>query len=139
MSGNGRSLMIICPREHGIEPMEMKYPAKPTLLWDGECGFCGHWIRRWEKLVGDAVDYRTYQEAISEFPQVGESECRTAVQLVMLDGTVLSAAHAVLQSLALGGRAEGLLNLYRRSPLFRRLVEAAYRFVAANRSWLPRF
>jgi predicted DCC family thiol-disulfide oxidoreductase YuxK len=118
--------------------MEIKKPAKPTLLWDGDCGFCAHWIRRWASLVGDAVDYQTYQEVIQEFPQVDETECKKAVQLILPDGSVLAAAHAVLQSLAIGGRAAGLLARYERSPVFRRCTEAAYRFVAANRNWLPR-
>jgi predicted DCC family thiol-disulfide oxidoreductase YuxK len=85
-------------------------------------------------MVSDAVDYRTYQEAISGFPQVDEADCALAVQLILPDGRVFSAAHAVLKSLALGGRAKWLLALYERSPAFRRLTEAAYRFVAANRS-----
>ena len=118
--------------------METTLPSKPTLLWDGDCRFCGHWIRRWERLVGDSVDYQTYQDALPGFPQVSEAECRKAVQLVLPDGRVLSAAHAVLTSLALGGRAGRLLTWYERSPCFRRCAEAAYRFVAANRSWLPR-
>jgi predicted DCC family thiol-disulfide oxidoreductase YuxK len=60
------------------------------------------------------------------------------VQLILPDGRVYSAAHAVLQSLALGRRSGRLLACYERSRLFRRCAEAAYRFVAANRSWLPR-
>jgi predicted DCC family thiol-disulfide oxidoreductase YuxK len=113
-------------------------PDKPTLLWDGDCAFCAHWIRRWEKLVGDAIIYRPYQDALPEFSGVSESECAKAVQLVLADGCVLSAAHAVLKSLALGGRAQGLLARYESSPAFRRRAETTYRFVAANRNWLPR-
>ena len=118
--------------------MEMNLPTKPTLLWDGECVFCAHWIRRWEKVVGEAIDCRTYQEVISGFPQVGEADCAKAVQLILPDGRVFSAAHAVLQSLSLGGRSSWLLAFYERSRIFRLCAEAAYRFVAANRSWLPR-
>lgn len=33
----------------GNNPMEMNYPTKPTLLWDGKCVFCAHWIHRWKK------------------------------------------------------------------------------------------
>src|SRR5438045_4030351 len=32
-----------------IPTMAMTAPDKPTLLWDGECGFCARWIRRWQK------------------------------------------------------------------------------------------
>lgn len=115
----------------------MVTPSEPTMLWDGECGFCERWISRWKRATGDAVTYRPYQDAVSEFPQVHEEDCQKAVQLVLPDGQVLSAAHAVLQALALGGRAGWLLGLYRRSRSFRFVSETAYRFVAANRSWLP--
>lgn len=110
---------------------------KPTMLWDGECGFCSHWIRRWQKATGDAVEYRQYQDALGDFPQVIEEECKKAVQLVLPDGRVLKAAHAVLQSLAIGGRHAWMLRLYEHSLFFRWLTESAYRFVAKNRSWLP--
>lgn len=107
------------------------------MLWDGECGFCARWIRRWQKITGDAVVYYPYQEVLSEFPQVSEADCKAAVQLILPDGRVLSAAHAVLQSLAVAGRAKRLLALYERSRLFRKWADAAYRFVAVNRNWLP--
>lgn len=117
--------------------MEITKPLKPTMLWDGECGFCSKWIRRWQKATGDAVVYHRYQDVLSEFPQVREEECENAVQLVLPDGRVLSAAYAVLQSLAIGGRAKWLLALYEHSRVFRWCTEKFYRFVATNRSWLP--
>lgn len=110
---------------------------KPTMLWDGDCGFCFRWIQRWRKATGDAVEYHAYQEVIQNFPQVKEEDCKQAVQLVLPDGRVLKAAHAVLQSLAIGGRHQWMLKLYERSRAFRWLTETAYRFVAHNRSWLP--
>jgi predicted DCC family thiol-disulfide oxidoreductase YuxK len=112
--------------------------VKPTMLWDGECGFCSHWIRRWEKATGDTVHYRPYQEALSDFPQVAEEECKKAVQLVLADGRVFMGAHAVLKSLAIGGRSKWLLSWYEHSRIFHWFADSAYRFVAANRSWLPR-
>ena len=115
----------------------MTKPEKPTMLWDGDCGFCGRWIRRWKKLTGSAVDYRRYQDALEDFPQVREEDCRRAVQLVLPDGRVLSAAHAVLRALDAGGRFPFLHSTYQKSRIFRACAETAYRFVAANRSWLP--
>ncbi len=114
--------------------MEVK---KPTMIWDGDCGFCFRWIQRWNKATGDAVVYRPYQEALDDFPQLQEEECKKAVQLVLPDGRVFKAAHAVLQSLAIGGRSGWMLKLYEHSAFFRWLTETAYRFVARNRSWLP--
>ncbi len=112
-------------------------PDKPTLLWDGECGFCARWIRRWQKATGEAVEYRRYQEALAAFPQVSPEDCAAAVQLILPDGRVVAAAHAVLMALAIGGHARQVLALYERSEIFRRCADTAYRFVAAHRSWLP--
>jgi predicted DCC family thiol-disulfide oxidoreductase YuxK len=112
----------------------MTTPAKPTLLWDGECGFCARWVRRWQKATGEAVDYRTYQEALAEFPQVRAADCVKAVQLVLPNGAVLQGAHAVFQTLAFGGRARLMLWFYQRCRLFRLCSEAVYRFIAGNRS-----
>jgi len=109
------------------------------LLWDGDCRFCGAWIERWRKRTGEAVAYRPYQQAVRDFPQVSEAACERAVQLVLPDGRVFSAAHAVLRALAEAGRGRRLLALYEKFPPFRWAAEGAYRFVAANRSWLPRF
>jgi len=111
---------------------------RATMLWDGDCSFCYRWIQRWKKATGEAVDYRPYQEALENFPQISEADCVQAVQLVLPDGRVLKAAHAVLQSLALAGKCCWMLRLYQRSGFFRRLTETAYRFVARNRAWLPR-
>src|SRR5437773_2587310 len=33
-------------------------PAKPLLIFDGECGFCRRWIERWQAKTGDRIDYR---------------------------------------------------------------------------------
>jgi predicted DCC family thiol-disulfide oxidoreductase YuxK len=112
-------------------------PGKPVMLWDGDCNFCFSWIQRWKKATGDAIQYFPWQEALHDFPQVDETACRTAVQLVMPDGSVRCAAQAVLTSLAVSGRLMWLLKLYDHSRFFRWLTEAAYRGIAANRSWLP--
>jgi len=120
------------------EALNDKETDIPTMLWDGDCAFCRDWILRWQKITGGRVTYRPYQEALADFPQVGEEECRNAVQLVLPDGRVLSGAHAVLESLAIGGRHRWMLRCYVRSRGFRHLTEAMYRFVARNRNWLPR-
>lgn len=115
----------------------MSKPDKPTMLWDGECHFCRRWIERWQRMTRGHVQFRTYQEALPEFPQVSEDACRKAVQLITTDGRVYSAAHAVFKSLAEGGRYPWLLKWYESSRIFKRISEFFYRFTARNRSWLP--
>lgn len=45
--------------------------AQALLVYDGDCGFCGYWARYWQKLTGDRVDYRPYQEVGARYPAIG--------------------------------------------------------------------
>ena len=36
-------------------------PAKPLMIWDGECHFCRRWIERWREITRDNVDYEISQ------------------------------------------------------------------------------
>ncbi len=108
-------------------------------MFDGDCGFCRRWIRKWNKLTADRVRYAPYQQALVQFPQLTEQQCAAAVQLVMPDGTVYSGACAVFRALHLGGRYRWLLRLYERRPLFAVLAERLYQFVARHRVFFSKF
>ena len=47
--------------------------ARPVLIYDGDCGFCVYWARYWRKLTGDRVEYRPYQEAAADYPDISEA------------------------------------------------------------------
>ncbi len=113
-------------------------PGKPLLVFDGDCGFCRRWIARWQSATGDAVDYLPFQdETIGvRFPEIPRQSFERAVQLILPDGSVLSAARAVLRALALGGAARWLLWCYEEFPSFAGLAEWGYKQVAAHRSFL---
>jgi len=73
---------------------------KPTLVYDGECGFCRCWVEKIHRLIGDAVDYRPYQEyreAVGDAP-AGRFNFEEAVHWVE-GGTVLRGAEAVYRAL----------------------------------------
>ena len=106
---------------------------RPVLLFDGNCGFCRFWIERWRRETGDAVEYAPYQEKAAEFPEISVPEYEKAVQLIMPDGKVYSAAEAVFRTLALVGKDRWLKWFYEKIPVFRALSEGAYRLVANNR------
>ncbi len=108
-------------------------PAKPLLLFDGDCHFCCRWVARWREMTGDEVDYETSQEAGARFPEIPAADFARAVQLVTPDGRVHSGAAAVFQSL---GRARGgrwLPWAYRHVPGFAPVAELGYKGVAQNR------
>jgi predicted DCC family thiol-disulfide oxidoreductase YuxK len=113
------------------------------MVYDGDCRFCGMWIRRWQQSSGDRIDYLPYQneEIAVRFPEIPREQFEKAVQLIEPDGNVYGGAEAVFKSLALNPRGGFLLKCYRKSPLFARITETAYGFVARHRtffSWLTR-
>lgn len=110
-------------------------PAKrPRLIFDGDCGFCRFWIRRWQLRAGELIDYVPSQACADEHPEIPRTEMSRAVQWVGVDGSRASGAAAVFEALAAaGGSGRALRSAYRHVPGFARVTETAYRFVAAHR------
>jgi lipase maturation factor 1 len=115
-------------------------PIKPLLVFDGDCGFCRRWITRWQSATDDAVEYLPFQDesVARRFPEIPRQSFEHAVQLILPDGRVLSAARAVFGLLALGGRERWLLWCYQKIPPFAWLSEWTYKQVAAHRSFLSK-
>ncbi len=110
--------------------------AKPVLYWDGDCGFCARWVGRWRDCTGDLVDY---VKIGPDAPQpVLEAAGGLPPQRVVLQSPgadPVGGAAAALGALATANRgAQLVLWLYRKVPMVRVLMEAAYRLVAAQRS-----
>jgi len=110
-------------------------PSVPLLVFDGDCTFCRTWIGYWKRLTGDAVAYEPYQQAAERFPQVPRENFKRAVQLILPNGHVLSAAHAVFRSLAVVPGYAWLLWAYLHIPGFAAATEWSYRRIAVNRSF----
>ncbi len=117
-----------------IEPVEAPgASARPRLIYDGDCGFCGYWARYWQKLTGDSVDYRPYQQVLAQYPTISEPDFQRAVQFIAPDGRRASAAEASFLTLS-HARGKGLwLVLYRYLPGFAPVSELAYAFIAKRR------
>jgi predicted DCC family thiol-disulfide oxidoreductase YuxK len=109
-------------------------PARPVLVWDGECGFCGYWVRYWGKLTRDRVVYRPFQEAAADYPDVPLAEFQRASQYIAPNGFRASAAEAGFRVLSHAPGKAFWLQLYRKFPGFAAISELAYRFIAAHRS-----
>lgn len=106
------------------------------MVFDGECNFCAVWIRRWRHLTGERLDYLPFQDdSISaRFPEVPRTQLEMAVHLIQPDGSVYSGAEAAFRALAHNPREEWLLDWYAHSPVFARVSEKIYRFVAHHRA-----
>ena len=107
--------------------------ARPRLVYDGDCAFCGYWARYWKQLTGDAVDYQPYQDVAGQYPAITVADFQRAVQYVTPDGQRASGAEASFLTLS-HARGKGIwLALYRNLPGFATLAERAYAFIAAHR------
>ncbi|SVD74547.1 uncharacterized protein METZ01_LOCUS427401, partial [marine metagenome] len=110
-------------------------PVKPLLIYDGDCHFCRAWIARWQWFTGGRVDYQPSQDEdiARRFPEIPRESFDESVQLILLDGTVLSGAKSVFH--ALGTRWEFFGRLYDHNLSLRRASEWLYKKVAANRQF----
>ena len=112
-------------------------PAKPLLIFDGDCSFCARQARRWQQATGDHVDYLPFQDprVAAQFPELRHDQFETAIHLVQPDGAVFSGAEAAFRALAHNPHEQWLLDRYEHSPAFVRVAEWAYRLVAAHRGF----
>ena len=112
-------------------------PPKPLMVFDGDCNFCSHWVRRWRQMTGDTVDYLPAQNhrIAAQFPEIPREQFDTAVQLIETDGVVYSGAEAVFRALAHNPKRRWPLDIYQTSPPFSGSAEWAYCLVAENRTF----
>ena len=107
---------------------------RALLLFDGDCQFCQQWARRWQAAYATRLAVVPSQEARGQFPEIPLAAYDEALQLIDLDGSVYSGAHAALRAIALGrGRRGFLLPIYESVPGAALLMELGYRIVARNR------
>lgn len=115
---------------------------KPLLVYDGDCGFCLYWVRYWQKLTGDSVVYKPYQEVADNYPAISVEAFQRAVQYITPDGKVASAAEASFLTLSHAPDKRIWLSLYRRLPGFAFISEKLYGLIASHRTffyWLSLF
>lgn len=115
-------------------------PPKPLLVFDGDCNFCRLWIRRWQTMTADSVDYLPAQapEIAARFPEIPSKRFETAVQLIETDGVVYSGAEAVFRILSQSPNRAWPLRAYQNIPLIAPITDHAYDFVAGHRTLFSR-
>jgi len=107
---------------------------KPLMVYDGDCNFCRIWIDYWKQLTGGTVEYAPYQEVADRHPEIPRQQFTKAVQLIREDGSVLSGARAVFESLATAPRKRWVLWAFKYIPGVAQITELCYRFIARNRN-----
>ena len=110
----------------------------PTLIFDGECRFCRHWIDRWRRWTEDRVNYIAFQQLGQSLPQVSREDCENAVQFVDVDGTVFSGADAIIRLFDFGLPGGSVARWICAHPPVIWFLRAGYWFVARNRQFFSR-
>jgi predicted DCC family thiol-disulfide oxidoreductase YuxK len=111
-------------------------PARPTLIYDGACGFCGTWVKRMKRLDRDDVIWLLpLQDArATELSGQPRERLQEAAHLVRPDGAVFAGAAAAREALRYlrGGRMVAFIG---GMPGMMPLAERVYAWVA--RRWGP--
>ncbi len=110
-------------------------PAKPLMVWDGDCHFCRRWIERWREMTAGHVDYEPFQTSAVRFPAIPRIEFEEAVQFIETDGRVFRAAEAVYRSLGYSRCHKWVASFYDRVRRFATFSEGAYSFIARHREF----
>ena len=74
--------------------------TKPVLFWDADCGFCRRWVDRWQEITGDAVEYRTLQDAPPEAVARAGGTPFQHIVVQQSDGVMVTGARAAIAALA---------------------------------------
>ena len=111
-------------------------PGLPLLVFDGDCGFCTTWARRWQRWW-HLENVEPYQFLDLEPLGLTAEACSEAVQWVDGDGTAHAAEHAVVAALRFRGGAWGVLGRFVALPGIIHLTGVVYRLVARYRYRLP--
>ena len=110
---------------------------RPLLVFDGDCAFCTRSVNFIEKRIARHPVIRSWQSLDLAPLGLTESMCAEAVQLVQIDGTVVSAHVAVARTLIFGGKGWALLGWLMLVPGVKQLAGVVYRWVARNRHRMP--
>ena len=108
---------------------------KPLMAWDGDCGFCHYWVIKWMKLTGKKVEYKPFQEAYKDFPDIELKYFKQAIRFIDVDGKIYTGPAAVFQALHKYGRKwRWVMPIYRNFWPFRFASDHHYAFVSRNRT-----
>lgn len=110
---------------------------KPTLIFDGDCGFCTSVARHFEKRSFTPIGITPWQRTNLATFGLTELEAREQVYLYR-DGELFAGAECFAELMRIQGDPfHRLVAATMRAPGMRRLSAAGYRFVARNRHRFP--
>lgn len=109
----------------------------PTLVYDGDCGFCTRSAGLARRILPASCEVSTWQATdLGRFGATPERAQRE-VLWVSADGSVVGGAGAVAAALRAAGFPWAVLGLLLQLPPVSRLARPVYRLVARHRMRLP--
>jgi len=105
-----------------------------VIIYDGHCGFCRAQAGRLSGGDG-RIALRSFHDdgVLDDYPMLTYESCTQAMKLVLRNGHIYEGAEAVARALTIRYGALGRLWLLYYVPGVRQLLDALYRWVAANR------
>ena len=113
--------------------------SHPRFIFDGECGVCRFWMRRWRAKLGDRVEFQPFQDVHKQYPDIPLESFQHSAKLIEPDGTVHHAAASVLKLVSMKRRRGLTYWLYQYLPPFRFIAEKVYRVTADHRPLFSKF
>jgi predicted DCC family thiol-disulfide oxidoreductase YuxK len=111
----------------------MNRAINATMVFDGDCGFCGRSARFAVDRVKVTCSVFAYQRADLAALGLTAAECAEALRFVAPDGTRFQGAAAVAQALRTAPAPWRALGVAIDAPGVRVVAERVYRFVARHR------
>ena len=105
---------------------------RPVLVYDGACGFCTFWVRRWKHRAEDRMIYKASKEVALEYPQIPAEKFDSSMFLIYPDGSYFSGAQGIFKALAISTKKLPLWA-YENIPGFASISELIYSGIAKNR------
>jgi predicted DCC family thiol-disulfide oxidoreductase YuxK len=110
----------------------------PTLVYDGDCGFCACCVSLLARLTRGGYKAFPWQRADLEDLGLTPEDCRRAVQWLGAAGERAEGADAIAALLISSGRPlAGAIGRFLSSPAVAPVARRAYGLVAANRHRFP--
>ncbi|MEN8649567.1 DCC1-like thiol-disulfide oxidoreductase family protein [Streptomyces sp. 21So2-11] len=112
--------------------------SQPTLLFDGDCGFCSRTIDLAKRWIQPRAQCTPWQSA--DLPAMGVTEERADREILWISpdsGTIWGGPRALAAMLKSGRRRWAWLGIILVLPPVSWAAHAAYRAIARNRHRLP--
>ena len=110
---------------------------KAVMLYDGDCGFCLFWMKKWALWTENKIPYTTSQASGALFPQIPAETYDRAVVFVNEEGEWWEGAAAISASFEYA-QTMGLFPAAYQFPPSRLVMDAGYRVVANNRRFFSK-